>query len=171
MTADDAPADVPGPADASAATALRAAGIVLVPASGEDADALADLRVAAMRESLERLGRFDPARARARLLDRFSPGHTRHIVVDGARVGLVVVRPEGNALHVEHLYLVPARQGAGIGGAVLTAVCAEAAAQRKDVRVGALRGSAANRFYRRHGFVPDSEAEFDIFYVRACPAA
>lgn len=48
--------------------------------SGEgDAQALATIRVAAMRESLERIGRFDPDRARRRFLDTFSPDHTFHI--------------------------------------------------------------------------------------------
>ena len=36
-----------------------------------------------------------------------------------------------------------------------------------SLRVGALRASAANRFYLRHGFVPDGEGEFDLYYRRA----
>jgi hypothetical protein len=35
------------------------------------------------------------------------------------------------------------------------------------VRLGALRGSDANRFYRRHGFVQVDESAWDIRYVRA----
>ena len=50
-----------------------------------DAEALVALRVLAMRESLERLGRFDPVRSRERFLSAFSPQHTRHILVDGER--------------------------------------------------------------------------------------
>ena len=46
-------------------------------------EALADLRVAAMRPSLEALGRFDPDRARSRFLDKFIRVATRKIVVDG----------------------------------------------------------------------------------------
>jgi hypothetical protein len=37
-------------------------------ANAADGQALADLRVDAMRESLERIGRFDPVRARERFL-------------------------------------------------------------------------------------------------------
>ncbi|VVE84806.1 GNAT family N-acetyltransferase [Pandoraea sputorum] len=36
------------------------------PTTQSDADLLASLRIAAMRESLERIGRFDPQRARER---------------------------------------------------------------------------------------------------------
>jgi hypothetical protein len=48
-------------------------------AVASDAEALAAIRVEAMRESLERIGRFDPQRARERFLSAFSPTHTRHI--------------------------------------------------------------------------------------------
>ena len=62
-------------------------------AHADDADALVSLRIEAMRESLERAGRFDAARARQRFLSGFSPEHTRHIVLGDERVGFVVVKP------------------------------------------------------------------------------
>jgi hypothetical protein len=43
--------------------------ITLTTAAAEDFEALVALRIDAMRESLERIGRFDPARAR----ERFPP--------------------------------------------------------------------------------------------------
>jgi hypothetical protein len=42
-------------------------------AKPEEGNALAELRVEAMRESLERIGRFDPSRARERFLSGISP--------------------------------------------------------------------------------------------------
>ncbi len=39
-------------------------------------------------------------------------------------------------------------------------------ARQMPVRVGALRGSASNRFYQRHGFVQTSEDEWDVYYLR-----
>jgi len=119
-----------------------------------------------MRESLERLGRFDPERARARFLDAFEPAHTRHVVIDGERVGFVVLKPDGDDLLLDHLYLLPAVQGRGVGAAVLADVFAQADARGARVRVGALRGSDANHFYVRHGFVRRSESEWDIHYER-----
>jgi GNAT superfamily N-acetyltransferase len=131
-----------------------------------DAEALVALRILAMRESLERLGRFDPVRSRERFLSAFSPRHTRHILVDGERAGFVVMKPDGEALLLEHLYVDPRFQNRGIGTVVLAAVFAEADAQRVPLRVGALRGSDSNRFYRRHGFQLVKEEEWDIYYVR-----
>lgn len=138
----------------------------LEPAVADDADALVAIRIAAMRESLERLGRFDPARARARFLDGFEPAHTRHVVVDGERVGFVVVKPDGDDLLLDHLYVLPAAQGRGVGAAVIADILAHADARRARVRLGALRGSDANRFYQRHGFVQTGQSEWDVHYAR-----
>ena len=140
--------------------------ITLETVSVDDADDLAELRVEAMRESLERAGRFDPQRARARFLASFEPRFTRAIVADGERVGFAVVRPHADGLVLDHLYVRPPHQNRGIGGAVLQVVFAEADAQRANLHVGALRGSDSNRFYLSHGFEFVEEAEFDIYYVR-----
>jgi len=124
------------------------------------------LRVAAMRDSLERIGRFDAQRARARFLDGFDPALTRHIVHQGRRVGFVVLRPHPGEWQLDHLYLAPGHQGRGIGSAVLAQVFAEADAADQPLRVGALRGSEANRFYQRHGFLLVGDSEWDHHYLR-----
>ena len=133
--------------------------------------ALADLRVAAMRESLEAAGRFDPERARARFLDAFDPASTRAILDDGVRVGFVVVRHHADHLLLDHLYIDPPAQGRGIGSDVMRHVIAEADAAGKPLRVGALRGSRSNRFYLRHGFVLQRSSQWDHHYERPPPAA
>jgi hypothetical protein len=71
------------------------------PASSADAEQLVALRIAAMQPSLERLGRFDPQRARDRFLANFDPARTQHLVVDGQRVGFLVVRPQAGHLLLE----------------------------------------------------------------------
>lgn len=136
------------------------------PVGAGEGEALAALRVEAMRPSLERVGRFDPDRARLRFLGAFSPECTREILASGIRVGFFVLRQDGHGLVLEHLYVRPSHQGRGIGAAVLRSVFAEADARGLDVRVGALKESDSNRFYVRHGFVMESSAEFDNHYVR-----
>lgn len=131
-----------------------------------DGDALADLRVEAMRESLERIGRFDAVRARERFLSGFSPEHTRHIVLGDERIGFFVLKQETKTLLLDHLYVLQAHQGKGVGSVVLTRVFSEADAVGIPVRVGALRGSDSNRFYVRHGFCLVEQGEFDNYYVR-----
>lgn len=107
-------------------------------AKTNDFEALVALRIEAMRESLERVGRFDPARARERFRSGFSPTHTRHIELGGK----------------------------GIGGAVLAQVFTEADQSGFAIRVGALRESESNRFYSEHEFQLVEQSEFDNYYVR-----
>jgi GNAT superfamily N-acetyltransferase len=137
--------------------------------SPDDLEGLVELRLAAMRESLERIGRFDPVRSRERFASSFDPAHTRHILADGQRVGFIVVKPRADGLLLDHFYVSPAHQGRGIGGRVLAAVLADADARQLPVHLGALRESASNAFYLRHGFLPISESEWDIFYRRDPP--
>ena len=131
-----------------------------------DADVLVDIRIAGMRESLERIGRFNPQRARERLLAPFVPSLCRFIDVDGARVGFILIRPQEDHWLLDHLYILPNHQGKGIGAAVLRDVYKDVDAHHMEIRLGALRGSDSNRFYQRHGFLQISEAEWDIYYVR-----
>jgi GNAT superfamily N-acetyltransferase len=139
--------------------------VSLTPVEPGDAEALVQLRIEAMRESLERIDRFDPVRARERFLSGFSPEHTRHIEFEGRRAGFVVVRPQADCLLLDHLYIHPDDQGQGIGAAVLADVIEEAMAQGLAIRVGALRESDSNRFYTRHGFQLVEQTEFDNYYV------
>lgn len=141
--------------------------VTLLPAVEGDFEELVALRIAAMRESLERIGRFDPVRARERFRSGFTPAYTRHVMVDGQRVGFVVVKPDQDQLLLDHLYIDPKYQGKGIGAAVLAQVFKEADALSLPMRVGSLRESEANRFYQRHGFAFVAEEEWDIHYIRS----
>ncbi|WLG99528.1 GNAT family N-acetyltransferase [Pseudomonas beijingensis] len=140
--------------------------VILVPAQQSDSDSLVSIRIEAMRESLERVGRFDPIRARERFISSFEPRNTHHIDVSGKRVGFVVVKHHNNELLLDHLYVIPDAQGSGIGSAVLDHIFKEADAAALPIRVGALKESASNRFYIRHGFRFIESSEFDNYYVR-----
>ena len=147
---------------------MTSASVSLQPVEPGDFEQMLALRITALRPSLERLGRFDPKRARERLAAGFAPPHMQHIVRDGQRIGFVTVVPEGlegdDALRLEHLYLLPAHQGQRIGEWVLSGVKARARSQGLGVKVSALKLSDANRFYQRHGFVPDGDDEWDCHY-------
>lgn len=131
-----------------------------------DFEAMADLRAEALRESLEQLGRFDPVRVRERLRSAFVPTCMRHIVWIGQRIGYLTLAPQAQApaMRLHHLYIWPGQQGRGAGAWALQWAKAQASAQACDITLGALRGSAANRFYLRHGFQLVEEQEFDLEY-------
>lgn len=140
--------------------------VTLAPVTAADFDELVALRIAAMRESLERVGRFDPDRARERLRASFYPEHTQFIVLDREHIGFSTFRPQPEHFRLDHLYIHPAHQSLGVGSYVLRHLLAQSDARGLPVQLGALRESVSNRFYRRHGFVPTSEDAWDIYYVR-----
>ena len=145
--------------------------VVLCPASHRDLEDLVAIRIEAMRESLERVGRFDPERARERFVAGFDASSTRRIEVSGALVGLVVIKHHQGEWLLDHLYVKPAAQGSGIGAQVLTQVFREADEAGRAIRVGTLKESASNRFYTRHGFIFVESGEFDHYYVRSSVAS
>lgn len=140
--------------------------IVYTPVADGDLEALADLRAAAMRDSLECVGRFDPQRARQRLRDGWAPAHTWSIEFEGSRAGFYTLRPVDGGLKLDHLYILPAFQNLGLGGRVMQRIAAQADAARLAVHLGALRDSPSNAFYQRHGYVKTGEDPWDIYYVR-----
>ena len=129
-----------------------------------DFEALLALRVRAMQPSLEALGRFDVARARERFAGGFVPAFMQHLVLGGQRVGCVTLRPTAQALHLDHLYIEPTAQGRGLGTLALAWAKRQGQACGLPVQLAALAGSAANRFYQRHGFVETGRGEFDVDY-------
>ena len=78
-----------------------------------------------------------------------------------------VIKDQQSELLLDHLYVIPSAQGAGIGSEVLTRIFREADEIGRPIKVGALKESASNRFYTRHGFVFVESGEFDNYYVRA----
>ncbi|RPE37474.1 L-amino acid N-acyltransferase YncA [Streptomyces sp. Ag109_O5-1] len=136
------------------------------PASGADVEAVAELRAVVLRGDLERLGRYDPQRVRQRLRDGFVASHTRVIEVGGVFAGCVALRPAEDAHWLEHFYLAPDLQGAGIGAGVLRELLARCDRDGLRVRLNVLQGSAARRLYERHGFMVEAEDPVDVFMVR-----
>lgn len=139
------------------------------PVRAADFDAMVALRIRAMRPSLEALGRFDPERARRVLSDGFAPACMRHIVIGQERVGFTTLKPveQGQAIELDHLYIEPTHQGRGIGAWVVDWAKSQADLRQLPLVVEAVKGSAANRFYLRHGFVEQGQGEWDVRYRRA----
>ena len=138
------------------------------PATPQDIERLVALRVEAMRPALERIGRFDPERARWRLVEHYRPEHTRLIWLGEVFAGCVAYAPDGPGRRkLEHFYLDPALSGQGLGSAVMAALMAQADAAGETVGLTVVRESAANRLYPRFGFVETGRDEVDIFYERA----
>jgi GNAT superfamily N-acetyltransferase len=146
---------------------VASARVTFFPVTAADFEELAVLRIAAMRDSLERVGRFDPVRARERLRKSFYPEDTDFIRLDGENIGFYTFRRVEDGFFLDHLYVLPACQSRGIGTLVIQRLLLRSDALHLPVRLGALRDSASNRFYQRHGFRSTGEDEWDIYYHRS----
>ncbi|MCG8524927.1 MAG: GNAT family N-acetyltransferase [Opitutales bacterium] len=136
------------------------------PTTVEDFGVLVDLRIDAMRESLEAIGRFDRSRSIERFRSSFAPEKTKKIIKDGNLAGFIAFSEYDDHLYLDHLYIDPKFQSLGIGSIVLKSLIEHSEKEEKPVRLGALRSSKSNDFYKRHGFSITKEDEFDIYYER-----
>ena len=147
-----------------AKTLQKPKGIQLVEARETDGKKLADLRVTAMRPSLEAVGRFDPDRARQRFLSGFAPRETWKLMIEGRTAGFLVLRQRDDHLYLDHLYVEPSFQGSGIGQFALDHAKGRARSEKLPIRLMALKGSPANAFYLTHGFVSVGGDDIDTLY-------
>ena len=72
------------------------------PAVAEDFEWVLALRIRVLRPHLERVGRFDPDRARCYFAAGFAPEHLRLIHVDGGFAGCVSFRRTDDGFTLEH---------------------------------------------------------------------
>ncbi len=137
------------------------------PVSEADFEPLLALRIDVMREHLERVFRYDPDRARRIFREQFDEPGLRLILVGDERAGCVGFRTGDSEIKIDSFYLGRRFQNRALGTIILKALLSEADALRLPVRLEVLRGSPADRFYQRHGFVKFDEDDVEAHYERA----
>jgi ribosomal protein S18 acetylase RimI-like enzyme len=131
----------------------------LRPATEADFEPVLALSIRAMREHLERIGRFDPERRRSRMRKQFDAGILHVIEQDGAMLGCVGIEPGPDHIEIHSLFLDIGAQGRGLGAEVFRHVLA--AHPGRVFRLEVLKESPARRFWERQGFVLVGEQPFD----------
>jgi len=117
-----------------------------------------------MKDSLQAIGRFDPSRARERFLSNFEPEKTHCLFDGGQLLGFYVLIPKRSHLFLDHLYIHPDYQGRGAGSQILGKIKEVSKSSGLPVRLGALKQSKSNNFYKNHGFVMTHQEEWDNYY-------
>ncbi|RQV08126.1 GNAT family N-acetyltransferase [Burkholderia cenocepacia] len=127
-------------------------------ASQEDFPFLLTLRQLTMTEHLQRVGApTDDDALDRRIRANFDDAM---IVCDGSgAIGLLKVTRAADEWHVHQIQILPARQGQGIGEAVLNALLSDAAREHVPVSLSVLHGNPARRLYERLGFRVASETD------------
>ncbi|WP_417454182.1 GNAT family N-acetyltransferase [Kiloniella sp.] len=132
-----------------------------------DLEKLISIRIAAMRESLENIGRFDPERARERFASKFASDKTTLVLQSNEIIGFYVLLARENYLWLDHLYIDPATQGSGVGSSIMNRIIKISWSKKLPLKLCALKESKANSFYIKHGFELTHSEEWDNFYSRS----
>ncbi len=129
---------------------------------------LVKIRIEAMRDSLEAIGRFDPVRAEERLKNTFRSDDCYLVIINRQIVGFFIYFLDDEFIKLEHLYILKSFQGFGLGAKCLNIIKDEALLLNRSIRLFALKNSPSNNFYKNHGFILVKEEEFDNIY-ECCP--
>jgi ribosomal protein S18 acetylase RimI-like enzyme len=95
--------------------------------------------------------------------DQFPEASFDVILLQGRPVGRLYVNRQGDAIQIIDIALVPEARGAGIGGALLVDLLAEARTARKPVRIHVERANRALSLYQRLGFLEIGRDE--VYYL------
>ena len=136
----------------------------LRPVGEADFEPLLDLSIRVLRADLDRVGRFDPHRRRARMRAGFDPAVFSAIDCSGRLVGCIAAAPMADHVEVHSFYLEPDTQGRGLGAAVFAAIAA--LHPGLPMRIEVLKGSPVHRFWEKQGFIRAGEQDFDWLYER-----
>lgn len=148
---------------------MTAAGWHFGTPSEADFEPLLALRIEVMREHLERVFRYEPARARRIFREHFDEPGLRLILIGEQTAGCVGFRIGSEAIKLDSFYLQRRHHDTGLGTAILKTLLTEADALRRPIRLEVLNGSKADRFYLRQGFVKLSEDAIEGRYERPAP--
>lgn len=135
--------------------------IALRPARADDFDYCARLYFAGMGEIIRDL-KLDLAKQTANLRERWAAPEVQIITCDGADIGWLQSRAEGDALFLAQLFVAGPFQRGGIGTQIMRRLIDDAARTRKAVTLGVVKTNPALRLYRRLGFqiTHDDERKF-----------
>ena len=145
--------------------------VILQPAEPDDVAFAYEVTEAAMRVYVEQTwGAWDVALQLVNNAKSFDPSTHHLVLVDGKRAGIVATVCAESCVQLEKLYLLPAFQNLGVGSQVLLKLFQSSTFDGKAVRLRVLKvNEAAQRFYRRFGFVVTSTTPQRVF-MEASPA-
>jgi ribosomal protein S18 acetylase RimI-like enzyme len=142
----------------------------LVPASVEDEAWLERLRRDVYQELfIATFGSWDEARHARQFSECLNRGGISIIEVNGARVGMIQLFDEPDAVEIGEIQIQPRHQNQGIGSRVLQDTIIRVHAQRKKVSLSiALKNQRAYQLYHRLGF--QKVAQNDTHNLMVCDA-
>ena len=134
-------------------------------ASAEDKTALARIYVAALKDSLTAIGRFDAKQLEQVFYDYYHEFSFTKLQQRDQLLGFYSIKQQHDHLWLVHLYIDPACQGGGLGSCVLHSLMSLAQDKPLPIRLTAINGSRANEFYLKNGFALQRTEDSNNHYV------
>jgi ribosomal protein S18 acetylase RimI-like enzyme len=132
----------------------------------EDFDFARGLYFETMRWAIEPLFGWDQARQEASFAEWFRPEEVSIILADGADAGWIQQHPDGDAIFLGSIYIVPQMQRRGIGTRVIQMILDLAGQRSQAVTLAVMKVNPACALYERLGFRITREDEHKL-YMRA----
>jgi len=130
-----------------------------------DYDYCAALYFKEMEPTIRELN-LDMAEHAARIRQLWVAQEVRIIVLDGAEIGWLQTRPEGDSLFLAQFFVARPFQGRGVGTEVMRHIIREAPDAGLAVKLGVVKSNPAQRLYQRLGFRITHEDERKFYMQR-----
>ena len=114
---------------------------------------LYSLHTATMKEYVAQTWGWDETIQQAMFRDKFDPGRSHIVEVNGRSVGVLSVERRPLTLFLANLQILPEAQGRGLGTAIIGTLLAQASASGTSVTLQVLKVNPARHLYERLGFV------------------
>ena len=141
----------------------------LLPQTPEARDFAFEVKRAAMGPHIMARWGWDEAFQRNFHEQRFRDTPLSRIVLKEQAVGTIALTALANHLRLDEFYLLPARQGQGLGTRILSHCLAIADTRRRPLRLRYLKWNPVGSLYRRHGFKVIGEPEIHFVMERVKP--
>ena len=128
-------------------------------ATREDRDFLWRLKVATMREYVEKIYGWDDAVQKKFFENSFHPESIRIIQLKNQDVGMVELRHREDDYFLARIEVLPEFQRRGIGSTIIRRITAGASSSGKTLRLQVFKINPARILYARLGFIITGETE------------
>jgi ribosomal protein S18 acetylase RimI-like enzyme len=129
----------------------------------QDSDFARRLYFETMRERIERLFGWDQEGQEASFAEWFKADEVRIVMANGSDVGWVQQRPDGEAIFLVSIYIIPSMQGKGIGTQVIQTLLDLARQRHQVVTLAVMKINPAFALYKRLGFQVTHEDEHKLY--------
>ena len=139
------------------------------PATESDIDFLYTLRLATMKEYVDKTWGWDDAYQHSHLRKNYVPAKVQILTLNGQDIGMLSVEERNEDIFLKTIEIHPAFQNKGIGTAIITQIIADGFHKRKPVRLQVLKVNPAKRLYDRLGFSVIEETSTHYILLASIP--